>query len=184
MCQIIKHDMLKFFYSYFGKGSIFALFAFFLTFIFGIFYKKHKGENFDYNIVLFIKAVIMAILSLYVYIVIGITLLSREIHSEMYFNLQLFYSFDNSLVAPKYLYENIIMLIPLAILLYILAAPFRNLLISLLTGFFFSLTIECVQLVTRLGSFMVDDIWTNTLGMFIGFTICWLVSTIWRTIKK
>ena len=184
MFQIIMHDMLRFFYLYVGKGSVFALYAFFLTLIFGKFFIKYNEEISGYYIMLLKKAVIMAALSLYIYIVLGITLMSRKTDSYMHINLQLFSSFDKTLVAPKYLYENIIMLIPFAILLYMLASPFRSIGISLLIGFFFSFAIECVQLVTRLGSFMVDDIWTNTLGMLIGFSICRLVSTIWNTMRK
>lgn len=184
MFQIIKQDILNFFYLYFKQGSKIAILFFFITLIIGSYcIRRHEKRVVNYWF-LFFKALNIALLIFYIYIVLEITLLSRNRHSEVYVNLQLFSTFDNTLVDPKYLYENFIMLIPFAILLYLLAKPFRNMSISLLVGFFCSLAIEIVQMVTRLGQFVVDDIWTNTLGMFIGFTICRLVSMIWGVMKK
>jgi glycopeptide antibiotics resistance protein len=181
MFQVIKQDIFKFFFLYIERGSIFAMFAFFLTLIAGSFLiRKHVKEYGDYFIVL-IKSVEMAFLSLYVYIVIGITFLSREKHSDTYINLRPFSTFDRTLVYPKYIYENILMLIPLAILLYLLAAPFRKLSISLLVGFFSSLAIEIMQLITRLGLFIVDDILTNILGMLIGYLICRMAEWLYKS---
>lgn len=184
MFRIIKQDILNFFYLYFKQGSKIAILFFFITLIIGSYcIRRHEKRVVNYWF-LFFKALNIALLIFYIYIVLEITLLSRNRHSEVYVNLQLFSTFDNTLVDPKYLYENFIMLIPFAILLYLLAKPFRNMSISLLVGFFCSLAIEIVQMVTRLGQFVVDDIWTNTLGMFIGFTICRLVSMIWGVMKK
>ena len=184
MFQIIKQDILNFFYLYFKQGSKIAILFFFITLIIGSYcIRRHEKRVVNYWF-LFFKSLNIALLIFYIYIVLEITLLSRNRHSEVYVNLQLFSTFDNTMVDPKYLYENFIMLIPFAILLYLLAKPFRNMSISLLVGFFCSLAIEIVQMVTRLGQFVVDDIWTNTLGMFIGFTICRLVSMIWGVMKK
>ena len=187
MFQAIQQDVFKFFSLYVRQGSIFAMFTFFLTLIVGIFLiKKHKKAHVDYFIIL-VKSVELAFLALYVYIVIGITLLSRERYDEPYINLQLFSSFNRALVEPKYLYENFVMLIPFAILLYLLATPFRKAYISLLAGFFYSLLIETLQLMTRLGLFIVDDILINTSGMMFGYFICRMADRLYKlcfTINK
>ncbi len=181
MLQIIKQDIFKFFFLYVGQGSKLAVFMFFATFILGSYYIKQNGIIFKKFIAIFIKSVELAFLSLYVYIVIGITFLSREKHSGTYINLRPFSTFDSTLVHPRYLYENILMLIPLAILLYLLAAPFRKMRISLLVGFFCSLTIETMQLITRLGLFIIDDILTNILGMLIGYLICRMAEWLYKS---
>lgn len=181
MLQIIKQDIFKFFFMYAGQGSKIAVFTFFVTFIIGSYYIKQHGSTLGKYILFFIKSVEMAFLSLYVYIVIGITFLSREKHSDTYINLRPFSTFDKTLVYPKYIFENILMLIPLAILLYLLAAPFRKLSISLLVGFFSSLAIEIMQLITRLGLFIVDDILTNILGMLIGYLICRMAEWLYKS---
>ncbi len=41
----------------------------------------------------------------------------------------------------------------------------------LLEGFLFSLGVECIQLVTQVGTFDVDDILLNTMGVVIGFIL-------------
>lgn len=175
MFQIIKQDILNFFYLYFEQGSKIAVFVFLLFFIIGCYYiRRHEKRNGVY-FVLFLKSLNMALLMFYIYIVLEITLLSRERYSEAYINLQIFSTFDRKLVDPKYLYENFIMLIPFAILLYLLAKPFRNIGVSLLVGFFCSLAIEIVQMITKLGQFIVDDILANTTGMLIGYLLCKIV---------
>ncbi|MCM1048296.1 MAG: VanZ family protein [Clostridiales bacterium] len=68
--------------------------------------------------------------------------------------------------------ENILLMIPLGILLYILWRPFRKIGWSLLAGFLFSLSIECIQLYTLRGKFETDDIMNNVFGTLIGFMIC------------
>lgn len=184
MFQIIKQDIFKYVEIYIGKGSIYAVLAFFLTLILYNFFLKQSGRNYCSIVIIITKSLVMSFLVLYVYIVIGITLLSRTQHSEIYINLQLFSTFDKTLLEPKYIYENIVMLIPFAIILYFLATPFRNMYISLLTGFFCSLAIEVVQLITKLGFFIVDDILTNTLGMLIGYTFCSVMEWLYKVCIK
>ena len=47
----------------------------------------------------------------------------------------------------------------------------------------FSLIIECVQLVLRVGSFDVDDILLNTIGGFIGAVIFFVYRKLSKSIK-
>ncbi|SDB18438.1 VanZ family protein [Eubacterium oxidoreducens] len=55
----------------------------------------------------------------------------------------------------------------------------------LLEGFLFSLIVESIQLFTKVGSFDVDDILLNTIGVVIGYIIFAIVRHIGdRTYKK
>ena len=45
----------------------------------------------------------------------------------------------------------------------------------MLLGFSFSLLVECTQLVTRVGTFDVDDLMLNTLGGCLGYALHRLV---------
>ncbi len=42
-------------------------------------------------------------------------------------------------------------------------------------SFLLSLCIECIQLVSRVGSFDVDDIFLNTVGGIVGYLLYWIV---------
>lgn len=179
MYQVIVQDMMGFFLMYIREGICYALVVFVLTFLFASWYKKNSPQKNIYIVIIF-KSAIMSLLVLYLYIVIGITLLSREKQFDLYMNLKLLSTFNKCLVDPKYIYENILMLVPLAILLYALTPMFRNIVLSLFTGFCTSLAIEIVQLVTGLGRFILDDILTNTIGMLAGYLMCRLVNWIWN----
>ena len=45
-----------------------------------------------------------------------------------------------------------------------------------------SLTVECIQLAARVGSFDVDDIILNTLGVILGYLMFRLLNRIRRTV--
>lgn len=60
------------------------------------------------------------------------------------------------------LYLNVLLFVPFGFLLHL---PPRK---TVFFGFLFSLTIEVIQLVTRLGMFETDDLMTNTLGAWLG----------------
>lgn len=51
---------------------------------------------------------------------------------------------------------------------------FRSMLFVLLLGFLFSLVIEFVQLVTKVGCFDVDDLFLNTSGVLLGYIIYYI----------
>ena len=73
---------------------------------------------------------------------------------------------------------NIALFVPLGILLPLLARVFRKWYAVLLAGFGFSLAIELVQLATARGMFDVDDLFTNTLGTMVGWSIVMLILSV------
>ena len=74
--------------------------------------------------------------------------------------------------------ENVIMLIPWTWLLILLKnrknVVKKPVLYAIGAGFLFSLAIETMQLMLRLGTFQLSDIFYNTLGGMIGGVLCWI----------
>lgn len=73
---------------------------------------------------------------------------------------------------------NIAFFIPLGILLPLLARVFKKWYFMLLAGLGTTLIIEIAQLVASRGLFDVDDIFTNTLGAMLGWSIIMIITTI------
>lgn len=70
---------------------------------------------------------------------------------------------------------NVICFIPFGAILPVLNRKARNFFLIFALSFEFSLLVECAQLISKVGSFDVDDLFLNTLGGVIGFlifTIC------------
>lgn len=61
---------------------------------------------------------------------------------------------------------------------------FRSFFFVTLLGFLFSLCIEFVQLVTKVGCFDVDDLFLNTVGVVIGYIIYYIAKKIIRALSK
>lgn len=80
--------------------------------------------------------------------------------------------------------ENIIMLIPWTWLLIAVKnkknAVRRPVMYAVKSGFLFSISIEMLQLILRLGTFQLSDICYNTLGGMIGGVMFWII----RLIRK
>ena len=67
---------------------------------------------------------------------------------------------------------NVAAFIPFGAILPVIAAKMRERLgfgRTVLNGFIFSLAVESMQLLTRVGSFDVDDLLLNTLGTALGY---------------
>ncbi len=120
----------------------------------------------------------------YIYIVIGITILSRSESGTRGASFELFRTFRNTFSARKQIYENALMFVPYAVLLYGLARTFRRWWVTLLMGVGSSLLIEVTQWVTQTGYFEVDDILTNTAGMALGYLMCRIIETVYKRTKK
>ncbi|MDO4523634.1 MAG: VanZ family protein [Eubacteriales bacterium] len=66
---------------------------------------------------------------------------------------------------------NVICFIPFGAILPVLCRKARKLFAIVLLSFEFSLLVECAQLLLKVGSFDVDDLFLNTLGGLIGFLL-------------
>lgn len=131
--------------------------------------RKGSARDFFYSC---LKLPFVAALGFYGYLVLGITILSRSEGITYIFRPLPFGTWGTDLWHWTLWIENILMFFPLGILFYILWSPFRRIGWSLFAGFFFSVLIECTQLITRRGKFETDDIMNNVFGMLVGFLIC------------
>ncbi len=66
---------------------------------------------------------------------------------------------------------NVLVFIPFGFLLPLLSTKLRGFFRVVLLGLAFSVVVECIQLVTKTGSFDVDDMLLNTIGAAAGFII-------------
>lgn len=70
---------------------------------------------------------------------------------------------------------NVAAFVPLGVLLPLVGKWFRRWYVTVPTGFLVSLAIETLQHLTNRGTFDVDDLFTNTLGTALGFSMVLLV---------
>lgn len=165
MLEVIKQNIRMFFFMYAEQGYQYALLVFVvMLFVYGIFTRRIGKAIY--------RSFVTAVLVFYGYCMVGITLLSRTEGYTRNLNLTLFSTFGKDFYSRMYIYENILLFVPLGIILFFQAKAFRYFVISAGTGILCSLGIEIAQVLTQLGMFQIDDILTNTIGMLIGFFIC------------
>lgn len=70
---------------------------------------------------------------------------------------------------------NVLVFVPFGMFLPLLAYRFRRFWYMLLLSFEFSLIIELIQLISKVGSFDVDDLLLNTIGGALGY-LCFLIA--------
>lgn len=75
---------------------------------------------------------------------------------------------------------NVVGFVPFGLLLPVIFRNFRQCSRIVLSGFALSLTVETIQLITKVGSFDVDDLMLNTLGAFLGYFIFYICDLIRR----
>ncbi|MBR1918128.1 MAG: VanZ family protein [Spirochaetales bacterium] len=108
------------------------------------------------------------------------TLLCREAGSEFQYIVKPFYSYiqlvkgDESRSGEIAL--NILMMIPFGLFLGIFISIDLefwdfHLFQTVISGFIFSLLIELVQLISKRGTFEIDDMINNTIGALIGYLL-------------
>lgn len=70
---------------------------------------------------------------------------------------------------------NVLAFVPFGVFLPLLVRRVRSLGKTLLLGFEFSLLVEITQLFSKVGSFDVDDILLNTLGVLCGYAVFYVL---------
>jgi glycopeptide antibiotics resistance protein len=107
----------------------------------------------------------------YIFLLISITILSREPGSRTEVNLMLFDTFSKKLADNIFPLENILLFIPYGLLLPLLSKQLRTVIRITGFGIVSSILIEGIQYITQRGYFQTDDIITNVLGTLIGYLI-------------
>ena len=112
---------------------------------------------------------------------------------EYHYNLVLFQEIERfwtyrevlGWVAYANLFGNVLIFVPFGFFMP-MASRYRSFFLTLFYSFGVSFFVECFQLVTRVGSFDVDDMLLNTLGGVIGyivFAICNMIRR-WHDAKQ
>jgi glycopeptide antibiotics resistance protein len=108
---------------------------------------------------------------MYLAIILSITFLSRESGDGREADFRIFSTWGINARNNAYVVENILLFIPFGFICPWSFAKLRKPYTSAAAGFITSLLIETLQLVTDRGFFQIDDIITNTLGMFVGYIL-------------
>ena len=118
----------------------------------------------------------------------------REDHAEYRYNLTLFQEIGRYYgvgirtgswnLFLLNVVGNICVFIPLGMFLPKLFARCRNLFFVIVLSLELSLVVEVVQLMTRVGSFDVDDLLLNTIGGTLGYLIYKIFAGIIHLIRK
>jgi glycopeptide antibiotics resistance protein len=132
------------------------------------------------------KAMLVALFSLYAFMVVVITVLSREPHLAYTVKLRSFETFTGSYNSVKWAVENVLMFVPFGIFFKLI---FRrsNIFFAFSAGLLCSFGIEYTQYYTDRGNFEVDDLMTNTLGALVGYlavavvyAVVWIIGRLWK----
>lgn len=75
---------------------------------------------------------------------------------------------------------NVLGFIPFGYILPVISDRMRSGFLIVLSGFCFSLTVEVIQLITKVGCFDVDDMILNTLGAAFGYLLFVICNSIRR----
>ena len=75
---------------------------------------------------------------------------------------------------------NVVGFMPYGFILPVITRRRRSGFLIILSGFCISLTVEVIQLVTKVGSFDVDDIILNTLGVALGYLFFYICNALRR----
>lgn len=137
---------------------------------------------------------LLAYLLLMGYILFYASFFGREEHADYRYNLTLFqeigrYYYLGIRTGSWNLFfmnviGNICVFIPFGILLPKLFVRCKNIFLTVLLSFELSLCVEIIQLVTKVGSFDVDDLLLNTMGGLCGFLIYTICSGVVHGWKK
>lgn len=90
----------------------------------------------------------------------------------------------NAWLVMLNLVGNVVAFIPFGTFLPVLFQKCRNFFLTVLLSMEFSLCVEIIQLLGKVGIFDVDDIILNTLGGLLGYVLYWLFSLVWRKINE
>lgn len=133
------------------------------------------------------KVMMAILLILYLVYVFYRTVFGRSAVDEYCYNFELFWSYRNvietgSKTMAEQIVMNYLMLMPIVFLLpLVLEGHFKEksiALITILTGFAITCSIEFLQLILKRGLFEFDDIIGNTMGTIIGYLRFKMIRTI------
>ena len=116
----------------------------------------------------------------------------RTVHyTEYQYNLKLFHEISRyikyrEVVGMEYFLINIVGNVVVFMPFGFFVPSLKNwsFMRVVLTGFLFSLAVETAQLVTKVGTFDVDDLFLNTIGVTLGCIMFYFCRKIFRAVRK
>ena len=180
MLITIADDIARFFCDYAETGAKFAGVAVIIYWCVVLVRSVWLRKTELRVVVVGVRSMFLFALVMYVYIVIAITVLSRSESQNRYAYFKLFRTFKNTFLSKKQICENMLLLMPYAVLLFGISSKMRNGWLIFGVGLISSLAIEITQWMTCTGFFEIDDIWTNVLGMMLGYLGCVMVRRVYR----
>lgn len=138
-------------------------------------YKKQKFNKLQFSAAI--------LLSLYIVVLLYFTIVGRYSHEEYEYQINFFTSYRwffqyNGEQVLRQLLINFVMLMPVGFLLPIIINTKRKLLITMALSLLLTVFIETMQLITKCGSFEIDDIINNFFGAILGMLIYMLLNRI------
>ena len=109
--------------------------------------------------------------AVYVLVVVQLAFFSREPGSRDGVNLVLLSTWGDNVYTHAFFVENILMFVPFGILVPLCFSWMRPMLRCILCGCSCSIVLELCQLWTKRGFCELDDVLTNTVGVFCGCII-------------
>ena len=124
---------------------------------------------------LFIVYMVFLMYFLFFAEIMGRTYIDRDYH----YNLTPFREIRRFIVYRRTL-GNVLAFVPFGMILPMLTPKCRNFFHIVLLGVDFSLFVETIQLISKVGSFDVDDLILNTLGAALGYLVYRLIRRYFR----
>jgi glycopeptide antibiotics resistance protein len=118
------------------------------------------------------------------FVILYITLLSRDATRSRVIDLELFSTWGINARNNAYVIENVLLFIPFGFAACLALPKVRNLILCALFGLAGSVAIEVLQLASRRGYFQVDDILTNVIGALIGWLLYWIARGLIGKMRK
>lgn len=112
---------------------------------------------------------------------------TRRYNLEPFLEIKRFIKYRELLTTESVMLNlvgNVVAFIPFGMLIRWVRNKKTNAFVALFYSFTFTLAIELVQFITKLGVFDVDDIIMNTLGGLLGYIIYWILACIDRRRRK
>ncbi len=141
-----------------------------------MFISKHKKSIRILFRILFGVYIVLLVYFLFFAEMLGRTNINRTYH----YNLILFKEIKRFIIYRRQLgiaavfsnlAGNILIFTPFGFLLPVMGRKFRSFFQVTLLSLELSFAVECVQLITKTGSFDVDDLFLNTIGGMLGYAV-------------
>lgn len=132
------------------------------------------------------QSIAAILMSMYIVVLLYFTVVGRYSHEEYDYQIHFFYSYRFLLERIDFqnvrqLVINLLMLVPVGFLLSVIIKGKGNAIVLVLC-LLLTLFIESMQLLTKCGTFEIDDIINNMIGAIIGVLIYALIH--WITHQK